>query len=308
MKAKYEILMAGLVIALLSSGMIWAQEYPGEGEVQDSLLQLAEHERIEAQRYPRPEEFEQSPRREFEPREPAEGIEKVRAKLAELKEAAQQAEREGQPEKAAQMREKAKKLAEKIEAFAKKTKGRMPPKAEQRIQKLRDIAAEAEKRGELDKAKGLWAEVKELEGAMKREFERRPEEVQRPESWRPIRPEPPEGLWQRREVERRWPRPMEIEPRREGVRERPEPPGPWANLERMQKEIQDVLAVHLERMANQFRELQMHVERMERELQELRAENMRLKSQLREMPWSRKGPEREFREPGEAIKRQEIER
>jgi len=254
MKAKYKILMIGLIMALFSTVRLWAQEYPREGQ----------------------------------------RIEQVHARLAELKEAAQQAEREGQPEKATQMREKAKKLAEEIEAFAQKTKGRMPAEAKQRIEQLRDMARQAKERGEMEKASQLWAEAEELERTLKREFE--------------SRPEPPEDVRERLKVEKRRSRPMEIEPRREGVRERPEPPGPWANLERMQKEIQDVLAVHLERMANQFRELQMHMERMERELQELRAENMRLKSQLREMPLSRKGPEREFREPGEAIKRQETER
>jgi len=223
--------MVGLVMALLSTGVLWAQERPGEGEVQGSFV------RIEAQRHPGPEEFEHAPMREFEHRKLAEGIEKMRAKLAELREAAEQAERQGHHDKAAQLRKKAEKIAEKIEQNARKAKDRMP------------------------------AEAEELERAMKREFERRPEDVQQPEPRRPIRPERPEG-----------------------IRERPELPGPWANLERMQKELHDVLAEHLERMANQFRELQMHLERLERELQQLRAENIRLKSQLRERPQSRKGP------------------
>jgi len=226
MKTKYKILIAGLVMALLSTVMLWAQEHPREGQ----------------------------------------RIEQVHTRLAELKEAAQLAEREGQPEKAAQMREKAKKLAEEIKAFAQKTppsagRGRMPAEAKQRIEQLRDMARQAKERGEMEKASQLWAEAEELERTLKREFERRPEDVQRPEPWKPIGPEPPEG-----------------------IRERPEPPRPWTHLEHMQKQLKEVLAVHLERMANEFRELQMHVERMERELQQLRAENMRLKSQLRERP------------------------
>lgn len=294
MKTKYKILMTGLIMALVSIGMLWAQEYPREGEVQGSFLRLAEQERIEAERLPRPDERKQPFGREFERQQVVQRIEQAHTRLAELKEAAEQAEREGQPEKAAEMREKAKKLAGEIEAFAQKAKGRMPAEAQERIERLRDMAAEAEKRGEVDKARGLWAEVKELEGAMKREFERGPE--------------PPEDVRERLEVERRWPRPMEIEPWRERVRERPEPPGPWTHLEHMEKQLKEVLAVHLERMANEFRELQMRVERMERELQQLRAENMRLKSQWRERPRPRKGPEREVREPGEVRERQETQR
>ena len=243
MKTKYKIFMAGLVMALVSSGMLSAQERAEEGEVRGTFV------RIEAEQRPGPEEFEHAPRREFEHRELAEGVEKVRAKLAELKEAAEQAEREGRHDKAAKLHEKAEKIAEKIEQHARKAKDRMP------------------------------AEAEELERRLKREFERRemaerwPEGGRRPEPWRRVGPERPEG-----------------------IRERREPPGPWAHLEHLEKQLKDVLAVHLERMAGEFRELLTRVERMERELQELRAENARLKSQLREGRRSRIERETEVRE------------
>jgi len=255
METKYKILTAGLVMALVYTGMLWAQQHPREGEVPRPALGG------EAQRHPGPEEFEHAPRPEFEHRKSAEGIEKVHAKLAELKEAAQLAERQGHHDKAAKLHEKARKIAEKIEQHASKAKDRMPAEAQGRIEKLRDMARQAKERGEMEKAGQLWAEAEELERTLKREFERRPEGVQRPEPRRPIMPERPEG-----------------------IRERPELPGPSEHFERMQRELKEALAMHLGRMVDEFRELQMRLERMERELQQLRAENMRLKSQLRERP------------------------
>jgi len=319
MKTKYKILMIGIVLSLLFTSMLWAEERPREGEVRGLFLRLDERQvgeqeylaivirpmesdepvtlllpqrreelgalarqlregqnveivyvveegqkwvrRIETERRPGPEERERMVlvvRSDIERRRIAEQIEKTRGRLAELREAAERAEREGEHDRAAELREQAKRMAEEIDAHAREAKDRRPAEAE--------------------------------------ELERWREEERRAEPWRRIRPERPEGLWERREVERRWPRPMEIEPWRERIRERREPPAPGEHLERMQKELHDLLAEHLERMANAFRELQMHVERLERQLQELRAENARLKGQLREGPRSRIERETEVRE------------
>jgi len=316
---KCKILMMGLIMAMLFTSILWAQERPREGEVRGLFLRLDERmvgeqeylaivirpmesdepvtlllpqrpeelralahqlregqnveivyvveegqkwvRRIETERRPGPEEREQMLlvlRSDIERQRMAEQIDKMRGRLAELRQAAERAEREGQHDRAAELREQARRMAEEIDAHVRKAKDRGPAEAE--------------------------------------ELERRREEERRVEARRRIRPGRPEGLWERREVDRRWPRPMEIEPRRERIRERPEPPGPGAHLERMQEELHDLLAEHLERMANAFRELQMHVERLERQLQELRAENDRLKSQLREGPRSRIERETEVRE------------
>jgi len=310
MKTKYKILMIGIVMAPLFTSMLWGEERAREGEVRGLFLRLAEREvgeqeylaivirpmegekpvtlllprrreelgafarqlregqnveivyvveegqkwvrRIEAERRPGPEERERMVlvvRSDIERRRIAEQIEKTRARLAELREAAERAERQGQHDRAAELREEARRVAEEIDAHVRRAKGGRPVEAE------------------------------ELERPMRRRFEhremaeRRREGVPHREIQRRIRREPPED-----------------------IRERHEPRGPGAHLERMQKELHDVLAEHLERMANAFRELQMHVERLERQLQELRAENTRLKSQLHEGHWLRSERETEIHE------------
>ncbi|MFQ6036128.1 MAG: hypothetical protein ACE5NM_09835 [Sedimentisphaerales bacterium] len=286
MRTRHKIFMLGLLVALLSRGMLWAEQRPREGEVRGLFLRLAERE-VDGQGYLaiviRPTESDEPvtlllPRRreeigafarqlrpeqkvevayvveggqkwvrrietEHRPgpderRRNAEQIEKMHARIAELREAAEYAEREGQYDKADELREEARRVAEEIEAHVRKAKGRRP------------------------------AEAEGLERPMIRRFEHR----ERPERWR-------EGV-PHREFQRR----IRREPL-EDIRERHEPRVPGVHLERMQKELHDVLAEHLERMANAFRELQIHVERLERQLQELRAENTRLKRQLHERHW-----------------------
>ena len=284
MKKQCKIFMLGLLVALVSTGMLWAQERAEDRELRGSFVRIAER------------------------------IEKTRATIVELRRAAEDAEREGQRDRAAELREEAERLAEQLEAHVRQVEGRRPVRPEERTERLRQMAREAEQRGEMDKARQLWAEAQELERGLRRDLarremaERRPEEVHRGEPSGRIRPERPQGIKERPEPERRRPGPMEPERRREPVRERPEPPRPWAHLERMEKELKEVLAVNLERMVNEFRELQMHVERLERELQDLRAENARLRSQLqgRDRPRDERPRDvRQQREPREPEQRRE---
>ena len=121
------------------------------------------------------------------------------------------------------------------------------------------------------------------------ELQRRPEGERRPErKWRPDIPWHPES-----------------EEHLKGFQEIREGRRRWAHLQHMQRELQEVLAAHLERMANEFKELLMHVERMDKELQELRAENERLRRELHERGWFRKERGREVRERRDAEGRRE---
>ncbi len=340
MTTKYKILMVGLIMGLVYSSVLWAEQRPREGELRGSFVRLAEREvegkeylaivirpmegeepvtlllprrreelgafardirpgqtveigyvveegqkwvrRIETERRSGPEERERMVlvlRSDIERRRVSEEIDKTRSRLAELREAAERAEREGQHDRAAELREQARRIAEEIEVHARKAQGERPAEAEERLERLRNMAREAEERGEMEKARQLQAEVEGLERAMRRDFERREMEERRregewrPEPWWDVRPDRPEY-----------------------VRERREPRGLWMHLEHMEKELKEVLAVHLERMVDEFRELQMRVERMERELNGLRAENEQLKRELHEIHELRREPKSEVRE------------
>lgn len=349
MTTKYKIFMFGLAIVLVSTGVLWAEQRPREGQVRGSFLRLAERVvgeqeypaivirpmegeeeitlllprqreelralaqelrpgqnveivyvveddqkwvgRIETERRPRPEEFEFVLKSDIERPRMAEQIEQMHAKIAELKEVAEQAERNGQHDRADELREQARRIAEEIDAQVRRAKDAGPAEAEERIEQLRRMAREAEERGEAEEARCLWDEAEELERSMRRPLERR-EMVERrfarerpPEPWRDVRPERPEGIRERREP---------IEPQ-------------TVKLERMANELKEVLAVHFERLVDEFRELQMRMERMERELQELRAENERLKRQLHERYSLTEEPGKEARERREVGEREETQ-
>ena len=79
------------------------------------------------------------------------------------------------------------------------------------------------------------------------------------------------------------------------------------HLDRMSESVREVIADHLWRMDAEFRELRARVDRIERELDQLRAENERLRRQLRD----RRGPsterEGQVRQPRENRVREERE-
>jgi len=116
-------------------------------------------------------ELKQAMKRGFEQPAKARRMEKMHAQLAELKEAAEHAKRQGQHDKAAELRKKAEKIADEIRAHVKEAEARKLDEAEERIGRLLDMVREAKERGELDKAERLWAEAEGLKRALKREFE-----------------------------------------------------------------------------------------------------------------------------------------
>jgi len=119
------------------------------------------------------EEIERAVKREFEQRERPGNIDGLRREVAELKEAAARAEREGQHDKAAELHGRAKRLAAEVEGGRGGDRERKIVEAKKRIAQLRDMAHEAEARGEGEKAERFMAEAEEIERAIKREFEQR---------------------------------------------------------------------------------------------------------------------------------------
>jgi fused signal recognition particle receptor len=99
-----------------------------------------------------------------EKQESAERINPMHAELAELKKAAQRAEREGRPDEAAELREKAQNIAKEIGQAGGKGKIRV---AEGEIERLHVLAAEAKEAGQLDKAESLLREANALKGRLK---------------------------------------------------------------------------------------------------------------------------------------------
>jgi hypothetical protein len=130
-------------------------------------MDKAEHLWAEAQ------ELKGALNRELEHREKAKHMEEMHAELAELKEAIQHAKREGQHDKAAELHEKARIMAGEIKAHQREAGDKKLHEAEKRIVQLQEMARQAKQRGEMDKAEHLWAEAKELKGALKREMEHR---------------------------------------------------------------------------------------------------------------------------------------
>lgn len=128
----------------------------------------AKNFRLEAQ------ELQRMMGREFEP---AEGgpkpppPEQVHARIAELKEAAKRAEREGRHDEAADLREKAMAVAKELEAQQNQVRDRKRAELKEKLIHLEKMAREAKEQGEMDKAERLWVEAKELEQILKREFQ-----------------------------------------------------------------------------------------------------------------------------------------
>jgi tetratricopeptide (TPR) repeat protein len=103
-------------------------------------------------------------------RETAGRMEKMHAELAELKEVAEHAKREGQHDKADQLYERAMRMTDEIKAHQREAGEKNVHEAEKRIVQLQEMANQAKQRGQMDKAEHLWAEAQELKGALKREM------------------------------------------------------------------------------------------------------------------------------------------
>ncbi len=130
----------------------------------------AKNFRLEAQ------ELQRMTGREFEP---AEGgpkpppPEQMHARIAELKEAIQQAEREGQHDRAAQLREKIMVLTGELEGRDREGQEQKRIELKEKLSQLVKMARQAKERGEMDKAERLGAEAEELERILKTEFQQR---------------------------------------------------------------------------------------------------------------------------------------
>lgn len=116
------------------------------------------------------EELERTLKRRFGQREMPEPMDRMHDRLAELREAAKHAKREGHHDKAAELHEKAERMAEEIKAHERNAQKQKFPEAEQRLKQLMDEARQAEERGEMAQAKRLWVEAEEIKQALKREF------------------------------------------------------------------------------------------------------------------------------------------
>jgi len=151
-------------------------------EVEKRIVQLQEMARQAKQRgemdkaellWAEAKELEQALKREMEHRDKAKHIKEMHAKLAGLKEAIEHAKREGQHDKADELRKKAERIANEIMAHQREAQEKKLHEAEKRVVHLQEMASQAKQRGEMDKAERLWAEAKELKGALKREIEHR---------------------------------------------------------------------------------------------------------------------------------------
>jgi len=117
------------------------------------------------------EELERALKSKFVQQRAIEPIEKMHAKVAELEEAAERAEREGHHDKSAELHEKAGRLAEEIEAQVTTAKKRKPREAEERLERMENMAREAEERGETKKAKKLRDGARKIELGLRRGFQ-----------------------------------------------------------------------------------------------------------------------------------------
>jgi len=117
------------------------------------------------------EELQRNLEREFELPPAAGQMEPMYAEIAELKEAAERAQREGQPDKAAELREKAKQVAKEIQINQRELGEGKRIEIKEQLGRPKKMAREAEEQGEKNKAKNLRAEAGELKRGLKREFE-----------------------------------------------------------------------------------------------------------------------------------------
>jgi len=122
------------------------------------------------------EELENLLRRELGQEErphQAEGPEAVEREIRGLLEKAEHLQREGMPDKAHELRRQAEKIKAELQEHHRHAEEDALAEVKERIIHLRELAAEAKERGQLEKATQLWEESKLLEGELKREVEER---------------------------------------------------------------------------------------------------------------------------------------
>jgi hypothetical protein len=205
-------------------------------------------------------------------------MERLHVQIAELKEAAEHAERQGRYDKADQLRQKVKMLAEKMEDYAREGKDKKGQQLKQEIIHLKEMAGEAKQRGEMEKAENLWAHAQELEMVLKREF-RQPK----------VKKHKPEGPPKMPPIEEQF---NNLKAQLKEVLEH--------RLQQVGIQMKEALAERFHQIEGGFHEFSMHIERLEKELNELRAENEQLRRALRErmQPARVRAPElRERRQP-----------
>lgn len=251
---------------------------------------------IETERRRETKELERAEKRKPEQHKMTEHIEKTHARLDELAEAAEHAERQGRYDKADKLRYKAKKIAAEFKEYTRQAGEKKLGEAKERIGQLRDMARQAKQRGNMERARRLWAKAEELEQALKRKFEH----------WR-------EGGREKQEAKRPW---THLKQRQGELKDilaahLKQRAGEFkeilAHLEQMEGKLKETLGAHLERMGREFKDLPGHLEEMERELQELRKENTQLKRKLEELALSNRKLRRKAEERIEARETRERE-
>ncbi len=210
------------------------------------------------------EEREQVLKPELERREPAEQMEILRSRSMELREAARNAENQGRPEEARELREKAMRLAEQIEMHAREFKQRRLREMEECLDRLRQITREAE----------------EIRERMGHEIEQRVREKLRP------MPEPPmESEPKRPGLQKRWDNMQNVIGQvREAFMKHLERIEVTfgrlrSNMEQMEREIHELRAEN-ERLRNHLRERDEIIRQQQREITEQR-ENREREERLR---------------------------
>ncbi len=116
-----------------------------------------------AERRAEPAQREQPPVLVIERREPAQPMEVMRNRLAELRQAVRNAERENRPEEARDLREKVAQLVEQIQSRTQRMAQRRLREVDEYIERLRQITREAEEireriRNEIEQREKAWIE------------------------------------------------------------------------------------------------------------------------------------------------------
>jgi len=225
-------------------------------------------------------------------------MEKLHARIDELKEAAALAAREGRHDKAEQFLRKAKILAEQIEVQAREMEEIGARHLKEQIARLKDMARQAKQQGRMEEAENLWNHAQELERTLKREFQQpkikkpRPEGI--PELLSPPSPPPP-PLHKAPAIEEL------LNSFRAQLKEALE-----HRLQQAGKQLKEALAERFRQVTGGFHELSMRIERLEKELHELRAENERLRRELYERRRPLRDLDREVRERREIEERRRV--
>ena len=200
------------------------------------------------------EEREQARKPQLERREPAEQIEFMRSRSIKLNEAAENAEKQGRPEEARELREKAMRLIERIKMQARKIEQGRLHEVEECLDRLRQMTREAEEIRE--------RMMHEIEQRARERLQSLPELPMEPERLRP-------GIQKRwdnmqnviGQVREAFMRHLErIEMTIGSLRE---------NMEQMERKINELKAEN-ERLRNELREKERIIRQQQREITEQR--------------------------------------